>query len=476
MSDASAEPSSCALTAELYSNLAAGYGDRGARESALACLRFALELDPHCLPAQLNYGYLYFLDREFVLAQRFFLQCLRLDSSCVRAWHLLALSQRGLGDLRQALNSLDTALLLDPTNAAALVDRGRLFLDLYRVDDAQRSFHSAIERDSAEHRAWMGLSMCSFYLDQWVEGFDFYEHRLFFEGLLPIRPPGPLWSGEAVDHVLLVAEQGLGDTLMALRFLPSLRQHAVTITLAVPPSLLSLASHVAELDAAVALQEVTSSIEQPWLPCLSLPHRLRLSFPLSLPLPEIRISPERIAFWRDQLRPGSDQPTLLVGVHWQGNPSFECNHLEGRSFLLDCLSPLATVPGLQFVSLQKGFGSEQLDCCSFRDHFVDVQSQVSSVLDFCECAAIMANCDLIITSDSAVVHLAGLLQLPTWLMLHRTPDWRWGLDGSASALYPSVRLFRQSARGDWNGVVAELLQQLILYFGLTVSSDSHPLF
>ncbi len=85
MSDASAEPSSCALTAELYSNLAAGYGDHGDLESALACLRFALELDPHCLPAQLNYGYLYFLDRELVLAQRFFLHCLRLDLSCVRA-------------------------------------------------------------------------------------------------------------------------------------------------------------------------------------------------------------------------------------------------------------------------------------------------------------------------------------------------------------------------------------------------------
>jgi Tfp pilus assembly protein PilF len=475
MTDAFVEPSSSALSAELYSNLAAGYAQRGNRDSALACLRFALELDPYCLPALLNYGYLYFLDGEYVHAQRFFLNCLRLDSSCVRAWHLLALAQRGLGDLHQAINSFDTALLLDPTNAAALVDRGRLLLDLHRVDYAQCSFHSAIERDSADHRAWMGLSMCSFYLDQWVEGFNFYEHRLSFQGLLPIRPFGPLWSGEPVDHMLLVAEQGLGDTLMALRFLPFLRQHAATITLAVPPSLLSIASQVSELDAAVAVQEITPSIELPWLPCLSLPYRLRLSFPLSLPLPEIRISPERISFWRDQLRSRSEQPTLLVGVHWQGNPSFERNHLEGRSFSLDCLSPLTTVPGLQLVSLQKGFGSEQLDRCCFRDSFVAAQPQISSILDFHECAAIMANCDLIITSDSAVVHLAGLLQLPTWLMLHHTPDWRWGLHGSASALYPSVRLFRQSARGDWNCVVAELLQQLILEYGLTVSSDLRSL-
>jgi Tfp pilus assembly protein PilF len=471
MNDAFAEPVSCPLTPEFYSNLAAQYGDRGDYPLALACLRFALELDPQCLPALLNYGYIHLESGQYAIALRAFLQCLRGDHASPRALHFLALSYRGLGDREQALTCFNAALLQDPCNLPALIDRGRLFLELRRAHDARSSFQAAVDAQPDEHRAWMGLSLTAFYLDHWSEGFEHYEHRLFFDGLLPVQPHALLWDGEAIDHLLLVAEQGLGDTLMSLRFLPLLRDRVAHLTFAVPHALLSFVSQFPGIDHAIALDQVSSTCTRTWLPCLSLPHRLRIQTPSAHAFPQIRPEPDRVAAWQSLLRSDLDPSTLLIGVHWQGNPVFERNHLEGRSLPLEYLAPLARTDGVQCVSLQKGFGSEQLDCCSFLDRFVEVQARVNGILDFCECSAIMACCDLIVTSDSAVVHLAGLLQIPTWLLLHYAPDWRWGLNDSVSRLYPSVRLFRQSHPGDWNGVLDTILRELSLVFGLPQSSE-----
>jgi len=114
------------------------------------------------------------------------------------------------------------------------------------------------------------------------------------------------------------------------------------------------------------------------------------------------------------------------------------------------------------LSLQKGFGSEQLDTCSFKDRFVSCQDQINKTWDFLETAAIIANCDLVITSDTAVAHLAGGMGKTTWLLLKKVPEWRWGLEGDTTFWYPSMRLFRQRERGNWDEVmqrVAEALQE-----------------
>ena len=115
------------------------------------------------------------------------------------------------------------------------------------------------------------------------------------------------------------------------------------------------------------------------------------------------------------------------------------------------------------LSLQKGFGSEQLQTCSFKDCFVSCQDQINDTWDFLETAAIIANCDLVITSDTSVAHLAGGMGKTTWLLLKKVPEWRWGLAGDTSFWYPSMRLFRQQQRGNWDEVIervaAELQQQ-----------------
>lgn len=134
--------------------------------------------------------------------------------------------------------------------------------------------------------------------------------------------------------------------------------------------------------------------------------------------------------------------------------------LQGRSLPLEALAPLAAAFEGSLLSLQKGPGSEQLASCSFRQRFVRCQEQVEAAWDFDDAAALIAACDLVLTTDTAVAHLAGGMGHPTWLLLQHVPDWRWGLEGESTFWYPSLRLFRQRQRGDWADVIARVAAEL----------------
>ena len=126
------------------------------------------------------------------------------------------------------------------------------------------------------------------------------------------------------------------------------------------------------------------------------------------------------------------------------------------------------------LSLQKGFGSEQLENCSFKDRFVSCQDQVNDTWDFLETAAIIANCDLVITSDTSVAHLAAGMGKTTWLLLQKVPEWRWGLEGDTTFWYPSMRLFRQKERGNWDEVMERVTEALQMEFPARGAATAQP--
>jgi hypothetical protein len=279
--------------------------------------------------------------------------------------------------------------------------------------------------------------------------------------LLIARPAGPRWGGEALPagtSLLLVAEQGLGDTLQFVRYLPLLRQRGMAVRLCVPPALHRL------LEASGLENEPLTPAEGqnwsgPWLPLLSLPGLLGVSRERPLvQAPYLRVPEELVASWRRRL---ADERRPLLALHWQGNPEHERRHARGRSLPLDTFAPLARSGEATFLSLQKGFGAEQLTACPFRDRFVAAQEEIDQTWDFLETAAILSACDRLICADSGVAHLAGGLGHPTWLLLKDIPDWRWGLEGESSFWYPSgLRLFRQRRRGDWGEVVGRVAAAL----------------
>ena len=132
---------------------------------------------------------------------------------------------------------------------------------------------------------------------------------------------------------------------------------------------------------------------------------------------------------------------------------------------LEKLRPITENTGIRFVSLQKGDGHEQLGECSFRERFISEQKEVDESYDFLNTASIVKQCDLVITTDTALAHLSGGLGKETWLLLHYAPDWRWGINGESTFWYPQMRLFRQSAKDDWSNVVNQVREELKKRYG-----------
>jgi Flp pilus assembly protein TadD len=390
-------------------------------------------------------------------------QAVALLPSAAEAHNSLATVLQELEDLEQADHHYTIALKLDPDHNQALSNMGTLQHQRGQLDQAETSYRRHLLRHAGDVRTRVNLAGNLLLRGQHLEGWQHYEARLEqSSGIMQVPLGLERWQGiqERCEQLVLVHEQGYGDAFQFLRYGPSVRPFAGTITYQGPNKLHQLALQSGLVDACVDEDHVWQIPEQQsirWEALLSLP--LRLGATPADPLcrqPYLRANPERVEHWKKVLH--GDGP--LIGLHWQGNPEHEITISRGRSFPLETLAPLADLPGIRLLSLQKGPGSEQLNECSFRDHFCPQQPLVDDTWSFSETAAILEACDLVITSDSGLAHLAAGLGRPTWILLMHIPEWRWGLEGESTAWYPSARLWRQRKRGDWDGVVQQLLPEL----------------
>jgi hypothetical protein len=228
------------------------------------------------------------------------------------------------------------------------------------------------------------------------------------------------------------------------------------VTLAAPASLHRL---VSTLDAKVELlaPDARPDAFDYVCPLMSLP----LAFgatpqAVPAPIPYLKAEPDRIARWAQRI----GAQGLRIGVCWQGSTAAYALPMQ-RSFPLATLAPIAAQPGVRLISLQKHDGLEQLANLPPGMAVETLSEDFDAGPDaFLDTAAAMQTCDLVITADTAVAHLAGALGVRTWIGLPFVPDWRWGLQGEAAPWYPSVRLFRQARAGDWASVVAQMAAEV----------------
>ena len=260
------------------------------------------------------------------------------------------------------------------------------------------------------------------------------------------------------QQLLLVAEQGLGDTLHFMRYAIALRNQKMKVSLCAQPNLHTLIQASGIDSSPLSPEQANQVTEGQWLPLLSTPRHLNVSpkKPI-ITEPYIKTTDKLISKWGVVL---SSEKHPIIGINWQGNPEIETKDLRGRSLALETFAPITRSRKVSLLSLQKGYGSEQLENCTFRDHFVSCQEKINDTWDFLETAAIIDNCDLVITSDTSIAHLAGGMGKATWVLLHKVPDWRWGLEGENTFWYPSMRLFRQKIPGNWDEVMEQVAKAL----------------
>ena len=395
---------------------------------------------------------------------------IQLNPNYPDAHNNLGVALKGQGDLTAAIASYNTALQLKPNYPEAHNNLGSALTEQGNLDAAIAQYNTATELNPNYQEAHWNSSLTMLLGGDYKNGWRQYEWRLKEEkgtSRPHALPKCSRWDGGALpdknEQLAMVSEQGLGDTLMFMRYAIALRNQGIAVSLCAQPNLHTLIQASGIDPSPLTPQQGDQVTDGLWIPLLSVPQHLEVSpgNPI-ITEPYIKTTDELSAKWKGILS-AAERP--IIGINWQGNPKAEKTGLRGRSLQLEAFAPIASSSQSSLLSLQKGFGSEQLETCSFKDRFVSCQDQINDTWDFLETAAIIANCDLVITSDTSVAHLAGGMGKTTWLLLKKVPEWRWGLAGDTSFWYPSMHLFRQQQRGNWDEVIERVAVELQQQFG-----------
>ncbi len=369
---------------------------------------------------------------------------------------LLALQKRHA----EAQASYCAALALNPQSSALWSNLGALNLNLHAEETAEACLRHAIALDPSNSRARFNLAYLQLRRGHFEEGWTLFEARDWYREM-EARLHFPRWQGESLIGKSLLAtfEAGHGDVIQFCRYIPLLKERgARRVTLLCHPALKSLLRRLEGLDTALSFEDPLPPRDfDYWMPLLSAPYHFgtRIGTVPAL-LPYLQADPHLHTQWAPRLPPTT---ALRVGLVWKGNPKFE-NDGDRSLAHLEALAPLWSVPGVDFVSLQKGAGEGDIAQCEAHQPLTTLGS---SMQHFDDAAAIIAGLDLVISVDTAMAHLAGALGKPCWLLLPwYMSDWRWGADGTDSLWYPGVmRLFRQGPDAQWGPVIAELVLALL---------------
>jgi hypothetical protein len=375
-----------------------------------------------------------------------------------------------LGRLDEAIVCYRFALCLKPDDAATHCSLGNALMKQGYPHEAIARNHKALWLNPELAEAHNDLGIL-YLLMGWLDiGWPEYEWRWRSKHLVKHRREfdAPRWNGEPLDGrtILLYAEQGMGDALQFCRYLRMLATQA-RVVLEIPRSLIKLLAPVSSTIDLVAKGDRLPPFDV-HCPLLSLPLMFKTrADTIPPPFSDMLIDPDRLARWRDRL----PEQGFRVGIVWQGNPSYKDD--QDRSLPLSTYAPLAKLPGVRLISLQKRHGLDQLERLP---PGMDVHTLGSDFDDgpdaFLDTVGVMFNLDIIVTIDSAVGHLAGSLGRPVWLALQKVPHWPWKLEGESTPWYPSMRLFRQTAHGDWASVFSHMAEELETR--LTMAHDGTP--
>lgn len=357
-----------------------------------------------------------------------------------------------------ALAAYDSALAIDPGNALAFSYRGVVLQNLKRLDEALASFQNARALAPGMAEAALNESFCHLLKGDFARGLPLYELRKQMPQPFEARNyPQPLWTGGQDIRgktLFCYIEQGLGDAIQFYRFVRFAVDLGARVVLSVQDPLVRLLSRAEPQVSVIGAHQVPEQFDF-HIPLPSIPLAAGMTVD-TIPAPDhyLTAEPDRIARWKARL----GDHGMRIGIAWRGREMLLGE--EGKSFPLAAAAPLAQIPGVRLIALQKNAGTEQLADLPpgmTVEHFDDFDDGPDAFLDT---AAIMTHCDLVISADSSPAHLAGALGRPCWVALKHVPDWRWFLGRDDTPWYPHTRLFRQPRAGDWRSAFEAMASEL----------------
>lgn len=423
--------------------------------------------------------------RKFDEAESIYRRVLAVANDNAAAWCYLGIALHDRRKFNESIAAYRRALALQPEFPIALNNLGNSLRYTSEIEEADRCFEMAIQQKPDYLNAYKNRGTLHVWTGDIERGLHWYEQALklnpneaelhrnlgviyllqgrFEEGWREYRwrwrvgdlhrpqLTAPVWDGGNVEgkNLLLTVEQGLGDTLNFVRFARLLRECGAKTVVHCQAALLALLQQSPELGPMYPNTLAIEAHVHSHCSLLDVADFLNVNAESIPNYPSyIRPSPHLVSYWSQMLpKPTGKQ---RIGIAWQGNPDHQADVF--RSVPLKQFEALADLPNIEWYSLQSGFGVEQLTGWRGASPLKTLGEVDKSSGAFMDTAAIMQQLDLVITSDTSIAHLGGALGVPTWIALNYIPDWRWLLGRSDSPWYPSVRLFRQPALGDWPGV------------------------
>lgn len=426
---------------------------RGLPADACEAFRLAVVAAPDVALPRLNLGLALLHLTRPAEALEAFDQALLRDPDLVIAMEARGSALLMLGQPEAAEAAYEAVLARAPDFATAWSNRGRTLRALDRPSEALVCYDQALAREAGHVDAHWNRALALLTEGRLAEAWDDHEWRWQVRGFPSPRRgfPQPLWQGEDIAGrtILLHAEQGFGDAIQFLRYVPMVAATGARVVLEVPAPLLRIAGTVGGFAALLARGQALPPFDL-HAPLLSLPRAFATdldSIPASVPY--LAAGASERARWRARL--GAAGEGSRIGLVWAGSPTHSND--RNRSIPPSLLAPLLDLPGLKFFSLQLGPARDALAEQPLAGRVEDLADGLD---DFAETAAALGALDLLVTVDTAVAHLAGALARPVITLLPHVADWRWMRNRADTPWYPTMRLVRQHRRDDWSGAVASL--------------------
>ena len=452
--------------AEAHNNLGILLFGEERLPEAEATYRRAIELKPDLGNAYGNLGNLLKQVKRLDDAEAAYRQAIAIDPDDAGVYNNLAILLSQTRRMSEAETAFRRAIELKPEFTEAHSNFGNLLKEMGRLQDAEAAYRRALELKPDHTDTKLNLGILLLTLGRYGEGWPNYNagHTPDTKARRDMRPPFsfPEWQGEALagKSLVVVIEQGAGDNVQFVRYAPLLKAHGLTrLSYFQPGAFIPLLATAHGIDL-ITPDSAAIEAHDYWSFPLSLPQHLGTMLD-SIPdtLPYLWALPERVEKWRARLPASGPGGDMRVGLVWKGNPD-HMNDANRSLPHLSVLAPLWQVPGISFVSLQKGQGEDEARQPPPGQPLLHLGDDIA---DFADTAAIVAQLDLVISVDSAAAHVAGALGKPVWVLLPGFgTDWRWLLEREDSPWYPgAMRLFRQPHDAtSWDGTVARLAAAL----------------
>lgn len=454
--------------------LAAVMHAQGSLEDAGAMYMRAQEVDPKNFDCCVGLGNCLLDQGELGAAEVQFRRAIAIDGGRSVAWSFLAIALDRQDREDESIAAHERARVLEKganeDGDAALHLAGSL-RDMGHIEASLAAFEGYLA-GHPQVKAYLPYAHTLLTAGRLPEGWRFNEFRWMTDHFLTTRPNfgRPVWTGQDLRGrcILLCVEQGLGDSIQFVRYAKHVKALGATVLLLVQSALRSLLQGVEGVDRIVELGTTVSIPDfDYYVHLMSLPKVFGTevaSMPVDVPY--LRVEAQLAQQWNRRLGTFNG---LSVGLVWAGNPRHPGDRY--RSIALGTLMPLAAIPGVRYLSLQKGAGEAELSTMTGWA----ITPLGPELHDLCDAAAVICNLDLVITVDTAIAHLAGALGKPTWLMIALPCDWRWLDNRDDSPWYPSLRLFRQTRRDDWGDVVLRVSAALEEWVGADRSLPPPPI-